>query len=146
MIHYKVYFKNATDFIRKIITFFLEIKFFMCFFQKSAGVFILIYPISFELRENRIDNNGGIRIAGNSSNVLVESNIISNSDVGIHVNSTCTALGGIVLVNNTEPPNVPPKFQPIFTETFTLQTIVVCWFGNTKPLSLWLISYDSKIS
>jgi len=64
------------------------------------------------LRENRIDNNGGIRIAGNSSNVLVESNIISNSDVGIHVNSTCTALGGIVLVNNTEPPNVPPNFNP----------------------------------
>eukprot|EP00039_Didymoeca_costata_P023790 m.8277 g.8277 ORF g.8277 m.8277 type:complete len:915 (-) comp3864_c0_seq1:40-2784(-) len=62
-------------------------------------------------RGNKVNSNGGIVVRGTSANVLVENNIIANSDVGIHVNYTTTQ-GGIVLKNNTEPSGVPENYNP----------------------------------
>eukprot|EP00041_Stephanoeca_diplocostata_P029767 m.886641 g.886641 ORF g.886641 m.886641 type:complete len:955 (-) comp23627_c0_seq5:567-3431(-) len=67
------------------------------------------------MRGNRVASNGGIVIKGTSANVLVEDNVIANSDVGIHVNYTTTQ-GGVVLVGNTEPPSVPPNYNPYVNE------------------------------
>eukprot|EP00941_MAST-03F_sp_MAST-3F-sp1_P003605 g3605.t1 len=53
-------------------------------------------------RGNHIKNNGGIVVRGTSANVLVQNNTIEASDVGIHVNTTTTK-GGIVLVQNSLP-------------------------------------------
>ena len=44
-------------------------------------------------------------------NVLVEANLIANSDVGVHVNYTTTK-GGIVVRNNVEPEGVPTNYSP----------------------------------
>jgi hypothetical protein len=65
-------------------------------------------------RGNHVRSNGGIVVRGTSANVLVEACLIEDSDVGIHVNYTTTQ-GGIVLRNNTEPPGVPPNFNPYVT-------------------------------
>ena len=62
-------------------------------------------------RGNRVNNNGGIVVRGTSANVLVENNVVSLSDVGVHVNYTTTK-GGIVVENNTEPPGIPNNFNP----------------------------------
>ena len=51
------------------------------------------------------------RIRGTSANVLVEANVIANSDVGVHVNYTTTK-GGIVVRNNVEPEGVPANYNP----------------------------------
>ena len=63
------------------------------------------------MRGNIVRNNGGIIVRGTSANVLLDSNLVELSDVGIHVNLTTTE-GGVVLVNNTEPPNVPANYNP----------------------------------
>ena len=60
---------------------------------------------------NVIENNGGIVVRGTSANVLVERNVIRQSDVGIHVNLTTTK-GGVVVRANVEPDGVPPNFNP----------------------------------
>jgi len=62
-------------------------------------------------RGNKIDSNGGIVIKGTSANVLVEANIIEQSDVAVHVNETTTQ-GGVVVLNNAVPPNVKPNYNP----------------------------------
>jgi hypothetical protein len=64
-------------------------------------------------RDNVVKSNGGMVVRGTSANVLVEGSMIQQSDVGIHVNMTTTK-GGIVLVNNTEPKNVPPNYNPYY--------------------------------
>tara|TARA_B110000208_G_C11750598_1_gene423310 strand:- start:186 stop:797 length:612 start_codon:yes stop_codon:yes gene_type:complete len=63
------------------------------------------------MRGNVVRSNGGIVVRGTSANVLLESNVIERSDVGIHVNYSTTH-GGVVLVNNTEPNNVPHNYNP----------------------------------
>ena len=60
---------------------------------------------------NVVDSNGGIVVLGTSANVLVEANVIANSDVGVHVNHTTTK-GGIVVRNNVEPEGVPANYNP----------------------------------
>eukprot|EP00054_Salpingoeca_dolichothecata_P028859 m.222820 g.222820 ORF g.222820 m.222820 type:complete len:187 (+) comp26333_c0_seq17:4898-5458(+) len=62
-------------------------------------------------RDNIVRNNGGVVVRGTSANVLVENNQIFESDVGIYVNFTTTQ-GGVVLLNNTIPPNVPHNYNP----------------------------------
>eukprot|EP00051_Salpingoeca_urceolata_P024169 m.421658 g.421658 ORF g.421658 m.421658 type:complete len:919 (-) comp20198_c0_seq6:105-2861(-) len=62
-------------------------------------------------RGNRVMNNGGLVVRGTSANVLVQHNTIELSDVGIYVNYTTTQ-GGIVLLDNQQPPNVPDNFNP----------------------------------
>ena len=62
-------------------------------------------------RGNVVDSNGGIVVRGTSANVLVEANVIANSDVGVHVNYTTTK-GGIVVRNNVEPEGVPANYNP----------------------------------
>lgn len=63
-------------------------------------------------RGNRIENNGGINIQGLSANLLLEGNMVLNSDVGIHVNHS-TVMGGIVVRGNIEPPEIAGKnFDP----------------------------------
>lgn len=68
-------------------------------------------------RGNTVRNNGGIVIRGTSANTLVTTSTIERSYVGIHVNYTTTYMfgeegGGVVLVDNVEPPNVPQNFNP----------------------------------
>ena len=62
-------------------------------------------------RNTMVRSNGGVVVRGTSANVLVEGSVIENSHVGIHVNTTTTK-GGIVLLNNTEPPGVKKNFNP----------------------------------
>ena len=40
------------------------------------------------LKRNVIENNGGIEVRGHTTNVVVEGNIVRNSSVGIHVNTS----------------------------------------------------------
>lgn len=56
-------------------------------------------------RGNSVENNGGINIQGASTNILVEKNVIANSDVGIHVNYS-VVMGGIVVRDNVEPSEI----------------------------------------
>merc|ERR1712216_214750 len=71
-----------------------------------AGAFQDAFNRLIVLRGNSVDSNGGIVVRGTSANVLVESNTILESDVGIHVNYTTTK-GGIVVRNNSEPEGIP---------------------------------------
>jgi hypothetical protein len=63
------------------------------------------------LRGNIVKSNGGLLIRGTSSNCLAEANEVELSDVGVYVNET-TTMGGIVLVRNVEPNNVPSNYNP----------------------------------
>ncbi len=63
------------------------------------------------IRDNVIQNNGGILVGGTSANVIVQGNTIQNSDVGIFVTYTSTQ-GGIMLLDNVEPPGILPNFNP----------------------------------
>jgi hypothetical protein len=63
------------------------------------------------MRGNIVRSNGGIVVRGTSANVLLDSNVVERSDVGIHVNLSTTQ-GGVVLINNTEPPHVPANYNP----------------------------------
>jgi hypothetical protein len=63
------------------------------------------------LRGNLIKSNGGIVIRGTSANCLAEGNEIELSDVGVHYNES-TTMGGIVLLRNVEPNNVPINYNP----------------------------------
>ena len=62
-------------------------------------------------RGNTVHSNGGIVVRGTSANVLVEDNLVLQSDVGIHVNYTTTQ-GGIVLRKNKQPTSVPANYDP----------------------------------
>ena len=62
-------------------------------------------------RGNRVRSHGGFVVRGSSANILVASNRVENSRVGIHVNYTTTQ-GGIVLVQNELPDGVPANFNP----------------------------------
>jgi hypothetical protein len=63
-----------------------------------------------------VSSNGGIVVRGTSANVLVENSRILLSDVGVYVNRTTTK-GGIVLVNNMQPADVPQNFNPYALST-----------------------------
>ena len=68
-------------------------------------------------RGNKVHSNGGIVIRGTSANTLVTGSVIENSHVGIHVNDTTTTMfgdegGGVVVVDNKEPANVPSNYNP----------------------------------
>ena len=45
------------------------------------------------LRDNTVENNGGILVRGTSANVLVEGNTVQLSDVGVYVNTSTTQVG-----------------------------------------------------
>mmetsp|Transcript_25751 Transcript_25751/g.68847 ORF Transcript_25751/g.68847 Transcript_25751/m.68847 type:complete len:198 (+) Transcript_25751:713-1306(+) len=77
----------------------------------SAANFTDAFNRLIVIKGNIIESNGGIIVRGTSANVLVEGNVIRQSDVGIHVNYTTTK-GGVVLVNNEEPAGIPPNFNP----------------------------------
>ena len=66
------------------------------------------------LRNNVVKSNGGLVIRGTSANVVAEGNEIQLSDVGVYYNATTTQ-GGIVLVRNIEPNDVPNNYNP-YTE------------------------------
>ena len=65
------------------------------------------------MRGNIVESNGGIRVCGTSSNVLVEKNKIYLSDVGIHYNAT-TTMGGVVVENNVQPNDLPDNYNPYY--------------------------------
>eukprot|EP01052_Picozoa_sp_SAG31_P031893 SAG31_NODE_3431_length_4280_cov_4.502033_5_plen_100_part_00 len=72
-------------------------------------------------RGNTVRSNGGIVIRGTSANTLVTTSTIERSYVGIHVNYTTTNMfgeegGGVVVVDNEEPPNVPQNFNPYYVQ------------------------------
>jgi len=74
-------------------------------------------------RGNAVKSNGGVVVRGTSANVLVADSVIHLSDVGVHVNYTTTQ-GGIVLVNNIEPPNVPNNYNPYSNEKQEQMTVL----------------------
>ena len=52
------------------------------------------------LKRNKILNNGGIDIRGHTTNVVVEGNVITNSSVGVHVNTSQAT--HVYVTGNTE--------------------------------------------
>ena len=54
------------------------------------------------VRGNEIRNNGGIAVRGYCDNIMVVDNVIRDSDVGVHVNTTA-GMGHVLVVGNQVP-------------------------------------------
>ena len=61
------------------------------------------------LRRNVLESNGGIAVRGHTTDVLVVDNVIKNSDVGVHVNTTHAS--HVLVTGNTVPTNAADPKQ-----------------------------------